>query len=345
MLSGVEATHILVLRLSALGDVAMTVPVLRVFSQTYPNVKLTVLSKSSYKPLFNDIDNLQFLEADVYGEHKGLRLLKLAKEAKNLGITTVADLHNVIRSKIITGYLSLNGITTAALDKGRAEKKVLTRNPSVLKRLKSTHQRYATVFETLGFPLKLETHVFPKKKELTPQLQDLIGKHSRKMIGIAPFAAYQSKMYPLDMMKEVIFHLNEDSLYKIFLFGGGKKEIETLNEWETQFENVTSLAGRFTLETELNLISNLDVMLAMDSSNGHLAALFNIPVITLWGVTHPYAGFTPFNQPNEHQLIADRETYPRIPTSVYGNKFPKGYENAMKSISVETVLKKIEKLI
>lgn len=338
-------SHILVIRLSALGDVAMTVPVLRVFSETYPNAKLTVLSRPSYKPLFGDMENLQFLEANVYGEHKGFGLLKLAKEAKKLGVDAVADLHNVIRSKMITGYLSLNGVTTAAIDKGRAEKKALTNNPSELKRLKPTHQRYADVFEALGFPLNLEEHIFPEKKELTSQLHDLIGKHTKKMIGIAPFAAYQSKMYPLEMMKEVIFNLNEDNLYKIFLFGGGKKEKEILNEWEVEFENVTNLAGKYNLETELNLISNLDLMLAMDSSNGHLGALFNIPVVTLWGVTHPYAGFTPFNQPNEHQLVADREEYPLIPTSVYGNKFPAGYENAMRSISVATVLKKIVEVI
>ena len=118
-----------------------------------------------------------------------------------------------------------------------------------------------------------------------------------------------------------------------------------MNEWEIQFENVTNLAGKFSLETELNLISNLDLMLAMDSSNGHLAALYDIPVLTLWGVTHPYAGFTPFKQPNEHQLVANREKYPLIPTSIYGNKFPEGYEEAMRSISVDAVLKKITEII
>lgn len=345
MLSSDEANHILVIRLSAMGDVAMTVPVLSVFSQTYPDVTLTVISKPSYKPLFSTIENLHFLEADVYGEHKNFGLLKLAKEAKKLGVVAVADLHNVIRSKIITGYLSINGITTAAIDKGRKEKKALTNHPKELKRLKSTHQRYADVFETLGFPLHLEEYIFPKKKELTPQLHTLIGKHTKKMIGIAPFAAYQSKMYPLEMMKEVIFNLNEDNLYRIFLFGGGKKEKELLNTWEIQFENVTNITGKYNLETELNLISNLDLMIAMDSSNGHLAALYNIPVLTLWGVTHPYLGFTPFKQPNEHQLIANRDKYPLIPTSVYGNKFPPDYENVMSSISVETVLKKIEEII
>jgi len=340
-----QVHHILIIRLSALGDVAMTVPVLRVFVQTYPDVKLTIVSKPSYKPLFSDIENLQFLEADVYDEHKGFGLLKLAKEAKKLGVTAVADLHSVIRSKIITGYLSLYGIKTATIDKGRAEKKALTTHPSELKRLKTTHQRYSDVFTALGFPLILNDYIFPKKKELTPQLHELIGKHNKKMIGIAPFAAYQSKMYPLELMKEVVFNLNEDNLYKIFLFGGGKKEKEILNTWELQFENVTNLAGKYNLETELNLISNLDLMLAMDSSNGHLAALFTTPVLTLWGVTHPYAGFTPFKQPNEHQLVANRDEFPLIPTSVYGNKFPDGYEDAMRSISVETVLKKIAEII
>ena len=337
--------HILVVRLSALGDVAMTVPVLRVFSQTYPEVKLTVVSRAFYKPLFRDIKNLQFLEADVYGTHKGFGLLKLAKEAKTLGADAVADLHNVIRSKILTGYFSLRGIKTETIDKGRAEKKALTKNPEQLKRLKSTHQRYADVFEALGFPLDLTTHVYPPKKELTPQLHDLIGKHTKKMIGIAPFAAYKSKMYPLELMKEVVYNLNEDNLYKIFLFGGGKKEEQFLDTWENQFENVTNVAGKFNFETELTLLSNLDLMLSMDSGNGHLAALYNVPVVTLWGVTHPYAGFTPFNQPNEHQLVANRGQYPLIPTSVYGNEFPEGYEDSMQSIPVETVLHKIKEVI
>ena len=323
----------------------MTVPVLRVFSQTYPEVKLTVVSRAFYKPLFRDIKNLQFLEADVYGTHKGFGLLKLAKEAKTLGVDAVADLHNVIRSKILTGYFSLRGIKTETIDKGRAEKKALTKNPEQLKRLKSTHQRYADVFEALGFPLDLTTHVYPPKKELTPQLHDLIGKHTKKMIGIAPFAAYKSKMYPLELMKEVVYNLNEDNLYKIFLFGGGKKEEQFLDTWENQFENVTNVAGKFNFETELTLLSNLDLMLSMDSGNGHLAALYNVPVVTLWGVTHPYAGFTPFNQPNEHQLVANRGQYPLIPTSVYGNKFPEGYEDSMQSIPVETVLHKIKEVI
>lgn len=341
-----QPKHILVIRLSALGDVAMTIPVLRVFTQTYPTIKLTVISRAYYKPLFDGIPNLTFLEADVYGKHKGLGLMNLAKEAKKLGIDAVADLHSVIRSKAITRYLNFSGITKATINKGRAEKKDLTRDENkIFKPLKSTHQRYADVFETLGLPLDLSTHQFPKKKSLIPKLSSFIGVEPKKLIGIAPFAAYKSKMYPRAKMTEVIKKLDAANKYQILLFGGGGEEKAILQEVESQFKNVNSSVDLFTFEEELALISNLDIMLSMDSGNGHLAALFGIPTITLWGVTHPYAGFAPFLQPDENQLLADRAKFPLIPTSIYGNKFPKAYENAITTISPEMIIENVLRII
>ncbi len=329
-----------------MGDVAMTVPVLRVVAQTYPDIKITILSRPFFKPLFEGIPNLDFLEADVNGEHKRFGLIKLAKQAKALQIDAVADLHNVIRSKIITNYLKLKGLKTATVDKGRDEKKALTASENKkFVQLKTTQQRYADVFAKLGIPIDLGTHKFPAKKRLLPKLNALIGVEPKKLIGIAPFAAFKSKMYPLKLMAEVISDLNETDKYRIFLFGGGKKEIEHLKKLATPFANVESVAGKFTFEEELALISNLDLMLSMDSGNGHLAAMLGIPVVTLWGVTHPFAGFAPFNQPEKNQLTAAREKFPLIPTSIYGNKFPSGYEAAIETISPETVVKKIKEIL
>lgn len=329
-----------------MGDVAMTVPVLRVLSQTYPELKITVLSRPFFKSFFEKIPNLDFLEADVYGKHKRFGLITLAKDAKELGIDAVADLHNVIRSKIITKYLKFKGLKTATIDKGRAEKKVLIASEGKnISQLKTTHQRYADVFEKLGFPIDLKQFVAPPRMRLVPKLNGLIGVESKKLIGIAPFAAYKSKMYPLSLMAEVIRELDETDKYRIFLFGGGKKEIEKLQKLENPFTNVTNGAGKLTFEEELALISNLDLMLSMDSGNGHLAAMYGVPVVTLWGVTHPFAGFVPFNQPESNQLLADRAQYPMIPTSVYGNKFPKSYDEAMKTITPEMVVLKIKDIL
>ncbi|MCW8980250.1 glycosyltransferase family 9 protein [Altibacter sp.] len=338
--------HILVIRLSAMGDVAMTVPVLRTFAQTYPNVSLTVLTRPFYQPFFDDIPNVEVLEADVYGKHKGLGLFHLARDAKSKGIDAVADLHNVIRSKFITKYLWAMGVRTATLNKGRAQKKKLIKaKGAALTPLKSTHQRYADVFAQLGYPLDLQTQVFPERKPLTSRLHDIMGNHTQKAIGIAPFAAYKSKVYPFELMKDVVKKLDASEKYRIFLFGGGKEEIADLNTLALLFPSVTNVAGKLTIEEELALISNLDLMLSMDSSNGHLAAMFGIPVITLWGVTHPYAGFVPFRQPETNQLLADRSKYPKIPTSVYGNKYPSAYENAMETIAPDRIVTKIKELL
>ena len=160
-------------------------------------------------------------------------------------------------------------------------------------------------------------------------------------IGIAPFAQYISKVYPFDLMQEVINQLASTKTYKILLFGGGKKEMEHLYSLSKGKENVVVVAGQLQFHQELQLISNLDVMLSMDSGNSHIAAMLGVKVVTLWGATHPYAGFKPFNQPLENCLTADREKYPLLPTSVYGNKMVPGYEDAMRTIPVDAVVAKI----
>jgi ADP-heptose:LPS heptosyltransferase len=325
----------------------MIVPGLRIFSETYPEVQLTILSRAFFKPFFQDFTNVVFLEADVNDKHKGfMGLLKLSKEANSLEVDAVADLHNIIRSKVITLYLKLLGKKTATLNKGRKEKKSLTRvKNKTLKQLKTTHQRYADVFETLGFPIDLTNFKPSPKKEYNKNILKLVGKKNKIAIGIAPFAAYKSKMYPLELIKKVIADLNKEDQYQIVLFGGGTKERNQLDTFENEFTSVINTAGKLNFTEELALISNLDVMISMDSGNGHLGAMYGIPIISLWGVTHPFAGFAPFGQPNDNSLLADNNKYTLIPTSIYGNNYPEEYENAMETIKPEEIVKKVESVL
>jgi len=333
--------HILVIRLSAMGDVAMTVPVLRTFTQQYPDVKITVLTREFFTPFFKDLDNVTVFHAEVKGKHKGIfGLWKLSKELKKLNIDAVADLHNVLRSKILKFFFFRT--KCIQIDKGRAEKKALT-SGVIFKQLKTTQQRYTNVFEKLGFPLELSNPTFPEQPILNDKTLNVLGSDTLKWIGIAPFAIHESKMYPLNLMKKVIATLS--NAHKILLFGGGQKEIDILNSFENDFENVINLAGKLSLSEELDVISKLDVMLSMDSGNAHLAAMLGKKVITIWGVTHPFAGFAPFNQPEDYALLSDRKQFPKIPTSVYGNKYPEDYKEASGSISPKTIIDKVESII
>jgi ADP-heptose:LPS heptosyltransferase len=333
-----------VIRLSAMGDVAMTVTVIRAFVEQNPEVKITLVSRPFFKPFFDGIDNVNFFAVNVKERHKGfMGLLKLYSDLKQLNIDAVADLHNVLRSKVIRTLFALSGKKVAFTDKGRKEKKQLTRTENkIFKPLKSMFERHVDTFSKLGFSIDLSSPNFPKKAVLSNEILTISGeKQNSNWIGIAPFAQYESKVYPKDLMQKVIDKLASDDNIKIFLFGGGTKEIEILNQFASTKKNVIVVAGKLNLEQELQLISNLDVMLSMDSGNAHIAAMLGIKVISLWGATHPFAGFSPFNQPIENCLVSDREKYPLLPTSVYGNKTLEGYEDVMRSISVESVLEKI----
>lgn len=333
--------HIAVMRLSAMGDVAMTVPVLRAFVSQHPQVKITMISRPFFKPFFEGIPNLSFFAFDEKERHKGVAgLLRLYQDLKHLDIDAFADLHNVLRSKIVRKLFALGGKKTASVDKGRAEKKTLTQPENkIFKQLPTMFERHVKVFKNLGFSVDLSHPVFPKKAVLDKEISSILGENNKKLIGIAPFAQYDSKVYPLDLMQEVIDKLALDANNTILLFGGGKKEIEILNSLSSNKENVINMAGQLKFQQELQLISNLDVMLSMDSGNAHIAAMLGVKVITLWGATHPFAGFSPFNQPLENTLVSDRNQFPKLPTSVYGNKKVEGYEEAMRTIPVDSIIK------
>lgn len=335
------------MRLSAMGDVAMTVPVLGALAYHYPELKITVITRPFFQPFFKDIPNLYFFAFDEKERHKGIKgLWRLYQDLKALHIDVFADLHNVLRSKVVRTLFALSGKKTAFVDKGRAEKKALTRAENkIFQPLTTMFQRHQLVFESLGFPINLSQPQFPKKAVIAePELASIVHQ-SQKIIGVAPFAQYDTKVYPLDLMQEVINALAANKNHTIFLFGGGQKEKETLQTLVGDKTNVFNMAGKIPFQEELSLISNLDVMLSMDSGNAHIAAMLGVPVVTLWGATHPYAGFLPFNQTLDNALVSDRDQYPQLPTSVYGNKKVPGYENAMRTILPNQVVARIEEVL
>ena len=326
-----------------MGDVAMTVPVLRALVLQHPETKITVVSRPSFQAFFADIPNVNFFGVDLNQRHKGFfGLLRLFFDLRKLDIDLVADLHNVLRSKVVRILFALSGKKVAATDKGRAEKKALTSlTNKVFAPLKPMAERHVDTFQQLGFSIDITHPKFPEKAVLSEEIISFTGTKNQNWIGIAPFAHYESKVYPQDLMQQVIDALAENKNNYLFLFGGGATEIQKLQQLQNKHDNVIVVAGKLAFEAEIQLISNLDVMLSMDSGNSHIAAMLGVKVITLWGATHPYAGFKPFNQPDAFCLTADRTQYPLLPTSIYGNKKVKGYDEVMRTILPSQVVEKI----
>jgi ADP-heptose:LPS heptosyltransferase len=330
-----------------MGDVAMTVPVLRALVLQYPEVKITVVSRPFFQAFFADIPNVNFFGVDLNQRHKGfVGLLRLFFDLRKLEVDLVADLHNVLRSKVVRMLFALSEKKIAATDKGRAEKKALTSlTNKVFAPVKSMVERHVDTFQQLGFSIDVTHPKFPEKAILSEEALKQLGVISdiskSNAIGIAPFAQYESKVYPQDLMQQVINALAENKNNHLFLFGGGATEIQKLKALQNKHDNVFVVAGKVSFEAELQLISNLDVMLSMDSGNAHIAAMLGVKVITLWGATHPYAGFKPFNQPDDFCLTSDRAQFPLLPTSIYGNKKVEGYDEVMRTILPSQVIAKI----
>ncbi|CAM3872365.1 glycosyltransferase family 9 protein [Flavobacterium branchiophilum] len=337
--------HLMIFRLSAMGDVAMTVPNIRKLAHLYPNLKITMVSRPFFKPFFDDIPNLTFFAFDDKKRHKGfIGNLRLFIDLKKLKPDAFADWHNVLRSKIVSQLMAFSGIQTAQINKARKVKKALTRPKNkIFKPLTTVFDRQIEVLEQLGFQIKNASPIFPNFQP-NKAIQNLI-KPNKKHLGIAPFAQYQSKVYPFDLMQKLIQNLAQNPDYEVFLFGGGQKEKQLLTTLAATHPNVYNMAGCFDLATEMALISQLDLMLSMDSGNAHIAAMLGKKVLTLWGATHPYAGFLPFNQPIDYALVPNRNQYPLLPTSIYGNKKVAGYENVMQTIKVDEIINKIKQIL
>lgn len=333
------AKHILVMRFSAMGDVAMTVPVIKELLAQHPNLNITYVSRPAFAAFFEGIDRLRFISTDFKSNYAGIAgTYKLFRHLQSLAqYNAVANLHNNLRTNIIQGLFKLHGVTGKKVDKGRAEKKLLTQFPGkVLKPLTPTTERYADVFRKLGFELKL-THQLSKSLT-TSSIHSVTGIKDTTWIGISPFAQHKGKIYPLGRMEQVVQLLNRQQA-RLFIFGGSAEEQAIAADWEQKYANVTSVIKRMTMQQELDLIARLDVMLGMDSSGMHMASLKGTPVVSVWGATHHFAGFLGYGQSTEN-IVADDIAC--RPCSVYGNKpcFRKDYA-CLYNIEPQTIVNKI----
>lgn len=297
--------RILAYRFSAFGDVAMTVPVITEFLQQNPEVEIVMASRENFNDLYDGIPNLIFkgINFDEYKGIFGLRKLGkfLLEEAQP---DYIADLHDVIRTKTLNLFFLKKGFKVYKINKGKEEKELLTDVWNLdKKKLTPTIERYADVFRAMNFKLEL-SHQYP---------QNTLVKNG---IGIAPFAQHQGKMLPLEKTLEVVKVLAAN--HKIYFFGGGKSEVELLNSWKEQVPNTENLAGTLTLKEELKKIAELEVMISMDSANMHLASLVGTRCISVWGSTHPYAGFLGYGQ-SENDIVQVKDLTCR-PCSVFGDK-------------------------
>ncbi len=321
--------NILVVRTSALGDVAMTIPAIYSVAMTYPMHTFHVLTTALCAQLF-----VASPENVIVHPMKSKSLRVMLSYARSLKIDRVADLHNVIRSWVVDAYGWLCGKRVAMLNKRRWERGAVTKEHYAT--TTSFSERYYQVFANLELPCRIFFDKIPINA-LPPMPADIPTKHG-KWIGIAPFARYKNKIYPLEKMLEVIRTLARHTDVDVFLFGS-KKEAELLKNWCGENPRQHCVAGFFPLGQELSLISRLDVMLTMDSSNMHIASLVGTRVVSIWGGTTPACGFLGWRQDVADCILAGCTCQPC--TIAGSDRCRHNDFHCLTSISPDTIVDKI----
>lgn len=339
--------HYLVIRLSAIGDVAMTVPVLYSAALSNPTDQFTLLTQAFLIPIFkNAPQNVDIIGINTKSAEKKLSgLLKFGWALSHYPFDAVLDLHHVMRSIVLRSFFKTKGKPIFVIDKARKERKALTRyEKKVFKQLRPVTERYADVFRKAGLAYEDRfSSLFDGETIGIEQFASLGGNDATTWIGIAPFAKHRGKTYPPEKMEEVINQLSKRPDTHLFLFGGKGEEEKMLSKWAASYPHVACVAGRFTLDQELQLISRLKLLICMDSANMHFASLVHTPVLSIWGATHPYAGFYGYKQQPDYIV---QLPMPCRPCSVFGEKpCLRGDWACMQQIEPAAIINKVYEIL
>ncbi|MFD2933261.1 glycosyltransferase family 9 protein [Spirosoma flavum] len=346
--------QLLLLRFSAMGDVALLAPVIQAFTQRYPNVGITLVTRAKFAVFFEQFPNIHVVGADFDGRHSGLKgIVHLFNELRHLtAFDVVIDAHQNLRSAILKSLFRLVGVPSFTIDKGRTEKRALTRKVNKVRRqLPHSVERYGRIFDKAGFPFQpAQPFQFSPFTSAEDELTEFLDRQSittnTPWLGIAPFAQHRQKMWPFERFSPLLDQLYDGLPITIFLFGGGASDIAQLETLKHRFPQAILVAGQLSLAAELSLISQLTGMLCMDSGNMHLAALSGVPVLSIWGATHPDAGFGPWGQGDASVLQIPTDVLTCRPCSVFGNK-PcwRGDLACLTTISVEAVAVRVQQML
>jgi ADP-heptose:LPS heptosyltransferase len=350
----VALKKILILRFSAMGDVVLLVPVIRTLVTTYPDIEVTVVTRPKFASFFTDMERVVPFPADVdytYSGIFGMREL-FGKLLRKGSYDVVMDMHDHIRTILLRNLFKIFGTPVVVFEKGRNEKHAFTKKEN--KRtvpLPHTVERYCKAFEKAGYPIIIGSAPYFQIKDTTrDQVVEWLHKNNlskvEKWVGIAPFAMHVSKIWPTENYIPVIKQLIAKGPVKFFLFGG-EKDVKYFESLKQEFpEHCFIVAGQLKIKQELSLIQQLDVMLCVDSSNMHLANMMGIPLLSIWGGTHPDVGFGPYGKGEESILQINREELPCRPCSVYGKeKCFRGDFACLNFITPEAVVERMEKLL
>lgn len=336
--------RVLITCFSSISNVAAIVPQLFGLVNDYPQHEFVVLSRGFLHPLFDKLPRVTFVGGDIRGEHKSvLGVYRLYKQLKKLRPDIVLDMQCSWRTRLIARLFALSGTKTLKIGFVRAEQRRLIQNGAKKYRaIPTIFDRQARLYAKVRLKVNDSfVKLYEPSSEQQDKIKSLYGEKQGCWIGIAPFSIARGKTLPFRKMKNIIAHFDKRPNTKIFLFGAGEMENELLSDWQSLYDNVHAVHTNLQLDDELILMNYLDVMVCMDSANMHLASLMAVPVVSVWGATHPYSGFLGWKQSMDNCVGVDFSCRPC--TAHSDRKCKYGDYRCLESLHSSKVIEVIEK--
>jgi heptosyltransferase-2 len=340
-----------ILRLSSIGDIILTSPLLRVYRQAAgKDARVDFVVRKEYAELVQSCHHLSIIhEYDVATGYKGLQALarKLREEQYDL----VIDLHDSIRTKLLR--VACKAGDTVVMDKRKFERWLLVnlkRNAysdalTVAERYIETVAPYGIVNDDKGLEIFIpDTTQF----EVSGKIAKLRLNQFEKVIGICPGSKHFTKRWQREKFAEVAVRTAKEHHAKVLLFGGRdeRDDCEFVRQEvarRVSEDAVTNFAGEFSLLESAAALEFCDVVVTNDSGLMHLAAARQRKIVAIFGSTVKEFGFAPYG--TEAVVIENSGLDCRPCTHIGKASCPKGHFNCMTEINADEVYAAVLRLI
>ncbi|WP_319369855.1 glycosyltransferase family 9 protein [uncultured Ilyobacter sp.] len=324
--------RVLVIRLSSIGDVILTTPVLKEFKKKYPSAIVDFMVLDKFKDSIEGcpyVDNLIIFDKKKYLGIRGLK--KFSDSVKGNGYDYVFDLHSKLRSVAISRFI---GAKTFRYRKRALWKTILVKAKIIRYRTDDT-----IVKNYFGALKKLEVEYRGEDLNFTfsPEDLDAVSEY-RGFVVFAPGASKNTKKWTADGFGNLARLLKGKYGKKIALIGGGgdNEMCESINAISQG--SCVNLAGKLSLKESGALLSEADFLVTNDSGPFHISRGVKKKAFVIFGPTDPN-----MFEYDQYGVLVYREE-PCSPCSLHGDKVcPKDHFNCMKLLKAEDVLKIIEK--
>jgi len=282
---------ILIIRVTRIGDVLLTTPVVKVLKENYPNAKISFMVSEEIKDILIDnpyIDEIITIKNNII--YKILKeknkkevifsFLKLLKKIKNSNFDWIIDFHGTGK----TAFFSIISFSKNRIGKDKKSfsfvynYKYKTNNKIHIVNDQINYLKFINPnmkYNSLNFVIKTNSK---KLKDVN----NIITKDPNKIIiGIVPFTSHIRKNWNISNFVDICNWINENLNAKIVILGDSSREEDWKEITKKINEPVLNLIGKTSIKELIEIINGLDFLITGDTVPMHIAVAVNTPLISL----------------------------------------------------------------